>query len=123
MEGMMTYDTKILREAAKAALAAAGMPVEPVTSGHGANQLYKIREDAERNPGKLVRLRTNNRWAIMDYAAGPDVNAPIEQLEGVDFVCGVCVNPESVIEVYFVPAARVYADFQGVHRAWMEHTR
>jgi hypothetical protein len=60
-------------------------------------------------PGKLVRLRTNNRWAILDYATGPEGNAPIEQLKGVNYVCGVCVRAE--IEVYFIPADRMDAHY------------
>ena len=119
----MAYDTRTLREAAKGTLAAAGMAVEPESSGHAANQLYRVRADAERNPGKLVRLRTNNRWAILDYATGPEANAPIEQLEGVDFVCGVCVNPQGEIEVYFIPAGRVDADMKAEHTAFMERTK
>jgi len=118
----MAYDTKTLREAGKAALTAAGMPLELDTSGHGANQLYRVRADAERNAGKLVRLRTNNRWAILDYATGPQASAPIEQLEGVDYVCGVCVNPQGEIEVYFIPAGRVDAHMKAEHKAFMERT-
>ena len=119
----MAYDTKTLREAGKAALAAAGMPVELDTSGHGANQLYRVRANAERNAGKLVRLRTNNKWAILDYATGPELGAPVEQLKGVDYVCGVCVNPQGEIEVYFIPADRVDAHYKADHEAFMKRTK
>src|SRR5262249_47274430 len=72
---------------------------------------------------KLVRLRTNKRWAILDYATGPEASAPIEQLEGVDYVCGVCVNAQGEIEVYLIPADRVDAEMKAEHKAFMERTK
>src|SRR5262249_49946030 len=119
----MAYDTKTLREAGKAALAAAGMPVELDTGGHGANQLYRVRADAARNVRKLVRRGRNRRWAIRDCATGPEAGAPIEQFGGVVYVCGVCVNAEGEIEVYLIPADRVDAEMKAEHKAFMERTK
>jgi hypothetical protein len=114
------YETGVLREAGKDALASAGMPIELVPKGHVANQLYRIKADARRNAGKLVRLRTNNKWALMDYATGTEWADPIKHVEEADFVCDVCVNPKSGIEVYFVPADRVAADLKAGHKALIE---
>jgi hypothetical protein len=46
----------------------------------------------------------------------------IEQLKGVDYVCGVCVNPHGEIEVYFIPADRVDAHYKADHEAFMKRT-
>jgi len=113
------FETTVLRDTAKNLLAAAGMPIELVTGGHGANQRYRIKLDAAHNAGKLVRLRTNNVWAVMDYASGSKWDDAIAS-EDADFVCAVCVNPQGEIEVYFVPAARMSADMKAGFKAFSE---
>jgi hypothetical protein len=96
------------------------MPIELAPKGHAAHQLYRIKPDARWNAGKLVRLRTNNKWALMDYATGTEWADPIKHVEEADFVCSVCINPKSGIEVYFVPADRVAADLKASHKAFIE---
>jgi hypothetical protein len=114
------YETTVLRNFGREAMAAAGMPIEPMMDGHAASQLYRIKANAGRNAGRLVLLRTNNQWAVMDYATGTASTDPIEHVERADFVCIVCVTPLGEIETYVVPADRLSADMKAGHQAFTD---